>query len=108
MSQTLITETASSVAHTKARNVTWTSPSDDLWVASSLESDGVRFLGFVEQSLDGFVAVDGEGAGLGRHLTLADAQDAVHPESLTDDAADSATWSEAGAPVLSVRELRQP
>lgn len=106
MSQTLIPGALSTATHPKARNVTWTSPSADLWVASSLDPEGVRFLGFVEQSLDGFVAVNGEGAGLGRHPTLADAQDSVQAESGADPVG-SPTWSESGAPVLSVRELRR-
>ncbi|WP_405216565.1 hypothetical protein [Agrococcus sp. Ld7] len=79
MSQTLITEAPSLAVETPS-SVTWTSPSADLWVASSLDAQGVRFLGFVEQSLDGFVAVGGEGAGLGRHETLADAKTAVQAE----------------------------
>ena len=81
MSQTLITEAPSSGVETPS-SVTWTTPSADLWVASSLDAQGVRFLGFVEQSLDGFVAVDGEGAGLGRHETLAGAKAAVQAECL--------------------------
>lgn len=106
MSQTLITDTDSSAALAQHPGATWISPSADLWVASRLDSEGVRFLGFVEQSLDGFVAVGGEGVGLGRHTTLTDAQSAVQSASPVLAASEAQSWSAVGAPVLSVRELR--
>lgn len=106
MSQTLIPETASFAATRTETHVTWTSPSADLWVASSLDAQGVRFLGFVEQSLEAFVAVSGDGVSLGRHGSLAEAKHAVQSGSPAPAPADTPSWSAVGAPVLSVRELR--
>ncbi|WP_347753664.1 hypothetical protein [Agrococcus sp. ProA11] len=106
MSQTLISQSVSSDATASATHVTWTSPSSDLWVASSLDAEGVRFLGFVELSIDAHVAVNGDGVSLGRHALLADAKRAVQDDATRETPSEAASWSAVAAPVLSVRELR--
>lgn len=113
MSQTLVPEIGSfdgaeptSVA-ARSRAVTWSTPSDDLWVASRSDAAGVHFLGFVERSLETYVAVDGTGAGLGRHASLDEGQHAVlAAHGLSPASPASASWSAVGAPVLTVRDLR--
>lgn len=104
MSQTLAPSMASvdRAAGTTARGrMTWVSPGDDLWVASLTDADGVHYLGFVERSLDDFIAVDGAGASKGRHADLRSAKAAVERAS-----APVRDWSETGAAVLTVRALR--
>jgi|GEM_PF-3882714 len=102
MSQTLVPST-SSFNGTAIRPVTWASPSSDLWVASVIDADGVRFLGFVERSLDDYLAVDGSGASKGRYADLDSAKRAIDGASVP---AMARHWSETGAPILTVRELR--
>lgn len=104
MSQTMVQGTTSS-DHALRAPLSWISPGVDLWVASRSDADGVHFLGFVERSLDDYVAVDGEGASVGRHSDLESAKRAVR--AANEPAAPApAHWSETGAPVLTVRALR--
>ncbi len=84
-------------------SITWASPGDGLWVASRLDEDGAVFLGFVEESLEEFVAVDGTGASLGRHAELASAQAAFSP---TADESTPSGWRAAGATVVARSRLR--
>lgn len=109
MSQTLVPHAASfestSLAADRAPSTTWASPGDDLWVASRPAARGLQFLGFVERSLDDFIAVDGSGTSMGRHADLAAAQRAVVAAHAPSGVA-PASWSETGAPVLSVSALR--
>lgn len=98
MAQTLVQGTSSDRGLRGA--LTWASPGTGLWVASRNDPDGVHFLGFVERSLDGYVAVDGAGASVGRHGELDAAKRAVRIAN------DPAHWSDTGAPVLSARTLR--
>ena len=101
MSQTMVQGTASSLL--EHGGMTWASPGVDLWVASRRDAGGVHFLGFVERSLDDFIAVDGEGASLGRHADLESAKRAVR---VAHEPAVPARWSDTGALVLTVRALR--
>lgn len=80
--------------------ITWASPGNGLWVASRLDDEGAVFLGFVEESLEEFVAVDGTGASLGRHADLRSAQAAFSPAALEPD------WRAAGATVVPRSRLR--
>lgn len=106
MSQTLVRGTTSSDRTLRAP-LSWISPGVDLWVASSSGLDGVRFLGFVERSLDDYVAVDGEGVSVGRHGDLESAKRAVRAANEPAAPAPApAHWSDTGAPVLTVRALR--
>lgn len=84
-------------------SITWASPGDGLWVASRLDADGAVFLGFVEESLEEFVAVDGSGASLGRHADLEAAQAAFSPVALDSAQTD---WRAAGATVVRRSKLR--
>lgn len=104
MTQTLVQGTVLS-DRTPANPIDWISPGVDLWVASRSVADGVHFLGFVERSLDAFVAVDGAGASVGRHDDLESAQRAV-ARAHEPIAAGSTQWSGTGAPVLTVKALR--
>lgn len=104
MSQTLVQGTSSS-DRILAGSISWMSPGTDLWVASRSDDRGVHFLGFVERSLDAFVAVDGEGASVGRHADLQAAKRAVRAANEPASAI-PAHWSDTGAPVLTVRALR--
>ncbi|MGC5075813.1 hypothetical protein [Agrococcus sp. DT81.2] len=104
MSQTLVQGTTAS-DRTLRGSLTWISPGVDLWVASRSDADGVHYLGFVERSLDDYVAVDGTGASLGRHADLESAKRAVRGAN-EPTAATPAHWSDTGAPVLTVRALR--
>lgn len=83
--------------------ITWASPGDGLWVASRLDDDGAVFLGFVEESLEEFVAVDGAGASLGRHADLATAQAAF--SAIGEDSTPTG-WRDAGATVVPRSKLR--
>jgi hypothetical protein len=102
MSQTLVQGTRASDRRLRG-SLSWVSPGADLWVASRSDAEGVHFLGFVERSLDDYVAVDGAGASLGRHPDLVSAKRAVRA---ADEPAAAAHWDEAGARVLTVRALR--
>lgn len=102
MSQTLVQGTPSS-DRTLRGSISWISPGIDLWVASRSDAEGVHFLGFVERSLDDYVAVDGEGASLGRHADLESAKRAVRA---AHEPVAAAHWDETGAPVLTVTALR--
>ena len=104
MSQTLVQGTPPS-DRIRPSSIAWLSPGADLWVASRSDHLGVHFLGFVERSLDGFVAVDGSGASVGRHADLQAAKRAVRASN-EPVAAIPAHWSDTGAPVLTVRALR--
>lgn len=101
MSQTMVPST-NSFGGATSRPVTWASPSSDLWVASVIDADGVRFLGFVERSLDDYLAVDGSGVSKGRYADLDSAKRAIDGVSVPT----ARHWSETGAPILTVRELR--
>lgn len=85
-------------------SITWVSPGDDLWVASLHGDDGTTFLGFVELSLDEFLAVSGEGESLGRFPDLRSAQ-AAFDAALPRTGADRA-WSRSGATVVKPSRLR--
>lgn len=102
MSQTLVQGT-DAVDGAVTTPLSWISPGVDIWVASRSDADGVHFLGFVERSLDEYVAVDGEGASVGRHGDLESAKRAVRAANEPDAAA---RWGETGARVLTVRALR--
>jgi hypothetical protein len=104
MSQVLVQGTTSSDRTIKS-SITWMSPGVDLWVASRSDDAGVHFLGFVERSLDDFVAVDGFGASVGRHADLNAAKRAVRAANEPASTI-PAHWSDTGAPVLTVRALR--
>jgi hypothetical protein len=60
----------------ETERVTWYSPVEDMWVAST-PSD---YLGMVDRNHDGFVATDGCGRDLGVHETLEEARLAVYRE----------------------------
>ncbi|SFS18210.1 hypothetical protein SAMN04487783_2569 [Agrococcus baldri] len=109
MSQTLVPERRSIARTTDGGRsaVTWSSPSEDLWVASRSDAGGAHFLGFIERSLDLFHAVDGQGVGLGRHSRVDDARQAVLASDRAVAASAPESWSAAGAPVLAVRDLRR-
>lgn len=59
--------------------IVWATPGEDLWVATRTTDEGTAFLGFVERTFEEYVAVDGEGASLGRHRTLQAARAAFRP-----------------------------
>ena len=87
--------------------ITWASPGDGLWVASRGGAEGTTFLGFVEQTLEEFVAVDGRGASLGRFGDLRSAQAAF----AAGDPSPALTtgpisWVDAGASVVALASLR--
>ncbi|WP_306233401.1 hypothetical protein [Agrococcus beijingensis] len=65
----------------------------------------MQLLGFVERSLDDYIAVDGGGASMGRHADLASAQRAV-VSAHTPSGTSARRWSDTDAPVLTVRALR--
>ena len=54
--------------------ISWASPGSGLWVATRTDREGTTFLGFVEETLEEFVAVDGAGRSLGRFSELGEAQ----------------------------------
>lgn len=83
--------------------VTWATPGNGLWVASRADDDGLTFLGFVEESLEEFVAVDGAGASLGRYPDLAAAQASF---SMDDAAPIRDGWDAAGATLVRPSRLR--
>ncbi|GAA1418960.1 hypothetical protein [Agrococcus citreus] len=83
--------------------ITWASPGNGLWVASRLDDEGAVFLGFVEESLEEFVAVDGTGASLGRHTDLGSAKAAFSP---IEHEAQRSDWRAAGATVVPRSRLR--
>jgi hypothetical protein len=88
-------------ARNDASGITWASPGDGLWVASRSGAEGTTFLGFVEETLEEYVAVDGAGASLGRFGDLRSAQAAFstgHPSpALTTG---PISWVDAGASVV--------
>ncbi|WP_072313484.1 hypothetical protein [Agrococcus sp. Marseille-P2731] len=59
---------------TAPHGLTWASPGNGLWVASRHDETGTTFLGFVEESLEEYLAVDGAGVSLGRFPDLRSAQ----------------------------------
>ncbi|GAA3599355.1 hypothetical protein [Agrococcus terreus] len=61
-------------AHSGAADLVWATPGEDLWVASRHADGTTTFHGFIEHAFGEYVAVDGEGASLGRHATLEAAQ----------------------------------
>ncbi|WP_413320123.1 hypothetical protein AA0Z99_05245 [Agrococcus sp. 1P02AA] len=66
--------TTQSDVSTAPRGMTWASPGNGLWVASRHDATGTTFLGFVEESLEEYLAVDGAGLSLGRFPDLRSAQ----------------------------------
>ena len=89
--------------------VTWTSSGDGLWAASRCEPSGVALLGFVEQSLEEFVAVDSAGASLGRFADLETAQAAFVSDRRPAQSSERATprnWSGVGATLVPPSRLR--
>lgn len=87
--------------------ITWASPGDGLWVASRNGPEGTTFLGFVEETLEEFVAVDGAGASLGRFGDLPSAQAAF----VSGDPSPALTtgpisWVDAGASLVRPASLR--
>lgn len=104
MSQTLVPSTRSFDDESNGL-INWASPGSDLWVASLTDAEGVHFLGFVEHSLDEYIAVDGAGASRGRHDDLDSAKRMVQAAHAPVGGG-TRSWSEAGAPVLTVRALR--
>lgn len=104
MSQTM-TPALSSFAPSVRTRMIWATPGDGLWVATRAEHGDVQFVGFVEQSLGDYVAVDGHGASMGRHEELAAAQHAVE-RGVGSRRSTPRAWSETDARVLDARALR--
>lgn len=93
--------------HDASARITWASPGDGLWVASRGGVEGTTFLGFVEETLEEFVAVDGSGASLGRFGDLRSAQAAF----ATGDPSPALTtapisWVDVGASLVAPASLR--
>jgi hypothetical protein len=87
--------------------ITWASPGTGLWVASRGDAEGTTFLGFVEETLEEFVAVDGAGASLGRFADLQSAQAAFATGSPSPAMTTGPIrWADAGARVVAPSSLR--
>jgi hypothetical protein len=108
MTDTLARPEASAAAPDAAPGgISWASPGDGLWVASRAGVEGVTFLGFVEETLDEFVAVDGAGASLGRFADLGAAQASFATGSPSPALTTGATrWADAGARLVAPSRLR--
>ncbi|WP_156906091.1 hypothetical protein [Agrococcus lahaulensis] len=87
--------------------ISWASPGSGLWVATRTDREGTTFLGFVEETLEEFVAVDGAGRSLGRFSDLREAQAAFaagNPSpALTTG---PIRWIDVGARVVTRSSLR--
>lgn len=87
--------------------ITWASPGNGIWVASRSDSEGTTFLGFVEETLEEFVAVDGAGRSLGRFSDLRAAQASFAAGSPSPALTTGPIrWIDAGARVVSGSSLR--
>ncbi|ERG65438.1 hypothetical protein L332_13435 [Agrococcus pavilionensis RW1] len=87
--------------------ITWASPGSGLWVASRTDSEGTTFLGFVEETLEEFVAVDGAGRSFGRFSALREAQAAFAAGSPSPALTTGPIrWVDAGARVVAPSSLR--
>ena len=108
MTDTLARPDASAAAPDSAQGViAWASPGDGLWVASRTARDGVTFLGFVEETLGEFVAVDGAGASLGRFPDLRAAQGSFAAGSPSPALTTrTARWADVGARLVAPSRLR--
>ncbi|MBO1768695.1 hypothetical protein [Agrococcus sp. TF02-05] len=87
--------------------ITWASPGTGLWVASRGGVEGTTFLGFVEETLEEYVAVDGAGRSLGRFSDLRSAQAAFAAGSPSPALTTGPIpWIDAGARVVARSSLR--
>ncbi|MCR8671646.1 hypothetical protein [Agrococcus sp. HG114] len=87
--------------------IAWASPGAGLWVASRSGREGTTFLGFVEETLGEFVAVDGGVAPLARSgapgAGRAPSASGRPPPAMTTG---PIPWVEAGARVVAPSRLR--